>query len=177
MEADIYTLHREGIAVNDDNDPSPENVMQSDYVFPTPSPLTFRFHGVNPWRHSGKFPVRRAKPNMTPIPRIQHMSRLDLFIKLYFMEYIKDVFIPETNKHINLAMNLSEFFRVIGCCLIMACYVGHSVRDLFLKDSITPQKGAPIRLNHIISGRHLDNITQVMPYTNLAIPEFNDPFF
>ena len=56
-------------------------------------------------------------------------------------------------------MNLSEYFCVIVCCLIMDCYVGHSVRILFLKDPITPQKGAPIRLNHIISGRHLDNIT------------------
>ena len=47
----------------------------------------------------------------------------------------------------------------------------------FLKDTITPQKGALIRLNHIISGRCLENIIKVMSYTNITIPEFNDPFF
>ena len=52
--------------------------------------------------------------------------------------YIKDVAIPETNKRLNSAMNLSEYFRVIGCRLIMAYYVGHSVRDFFLKYLITP---------------------------------------
>ena len=59
----------------------------------------------------------------------------------------------------------------------MACYVGHSVRELFLKDPITLQKGTPNFLNHIISGRCLEMITQVMFYTNISIPEFNDPFF
>ena len=52
----------------------------------------------------------RAKPKMTPIPRIQHMYFLNLFMKLYLMDYTKDVFIPETNKYLNSAMNSSEFF-------------------------------------------------------------------
>ena len=73
-------------------------------------------------------------------------------------------------------MNLSEYLRVIGCRLIMACCVGHYVRDLFLKYTLTPQK-APIHLNHIISGRLLEKITQVMSYKNLAIPEFNELYF
>ena len=113
---------------------------------------------------------------MAPIPRIQHMSCLEFFIKLYFMKYIKDVVIPETDKSLNSAMKLSEYFCVIGCHLIMACYIVHSVSDFFLKDPITPNKGAPIQLNHIIYGSHLDKITQIVSYTNLATPEFNVPF-
>ena len=74
-------------------------------------------------------------------------------------------------------MNLRDYFRVIFCRLIMACYVGHSVRDLFSKDAITLQKVAYIHLNHIFYGRCLDKITKVVSYTNLAIPEFNDLFF
>ena len=93
------------------------------------------------------------------------------------MEYIKDLFIPDNKKCLNSSINLSEFLCVIGCCLVIACYVGHSIRDLFLNDPITPHKGTPIRLNHIIYGRFLDNITQVMSYTNIAITEFNYPCF
>ena len=74
-------------------------------------------------------------------------------------------------------MNLSDYFRAIGCRFIMACYVGRSVRDYFLKDPITPHKGTPIQLNHIISGRILEKITQVMSSTNISIPDFNDPLF
>ena len=59
----------------------------------------------------------------------------------------------------------------------MACYVGHSGRDLFLKDPGTPYKGASVRLNHIVSGRRLEKITQVISYTSLAIAEFNDTLF
>ena len=79
------------------------------------------------------------------------MYHIAFFMKLYFMEYIKNVVIPKTNKRLNSAMNLSDYFYVIGCRLIMACYVRHSIRDFFLKDTITTQKGAPIRLNYIIS--------------------------
>ena len=177
MEDDISTLRHDWISVNDNNHPSPKNVIQYDDVLPTPSSLTFIFNGIYHWRRSGNFPVGRAKLKMAQIPRMQHMYCLDLFMKLYFMEYIKYLVIPETKKSLNSAMNLSEYFFVIGFCLIMACYVGHSIRDLFLKDTTTPQKGSPIRLNHIISGRRLDNITQAMSCTNIAIPEFNDPFF
>ena len=130
-EADISQLRREGIAVDDDNKPTPENVMQYDDVLNNPSSITFGFHDVGHWRQSGNFPVGRAKLEMTPNPRIQHMYRLDFFTELYFMNYIKYVVILETNKLLNSAMNLSEYLCVIGCCLIMSCYVGHYFRDFF----------------------------------------------
>ena len=87
MEADIVTLRREGIEDDNNNDPSPDNVMQSDDVLPTPSTLTFGFNGVDPWCQSGNYPVGRTKLGVTPIPRIQHMYRLELFMDLYLMEY------------------------------------------------------------------------------------------
>ena len=69
--------------------------------------------------------------NMAPIPRIYHMSLLNFVMNVYFIEYINYVVIHDTKKSINSAMNFSEYFFVIGCRLIMACYVGHSVREYF----------------------------------------------
>ena len=40
MEADTATLCSEGIAVDDNKDPAPDNVMHSDNVLSTPSSLT-----------------------------------------------------------------------------------------------------------------------------------------
>ena len=59
-------------------------------------------------------------------------------MKFYLIEYIKDLVIHETNKRLNSYMRLSDYFHVICCRLIMACYVGHYVRDLFLKYPMTP---------------------------------------
>ena len=85
------------------------------------------------------------------------MYHLNFLVKLYLVEYIKDVVIPETNKRLNSAMNLSEYFCVIVCCLIVdfLCWP-------ICQGPIIPQKGVPIHFNHIISGRRLKNITQVM---------------
>ena len=42
-ESDIATLHREGITFDGNNDPYPENFMNSDDVLPPPLSLTFGF--------------------------------------------------------------------------------------------------------------------------------------
>ena len=73
-------------------------------------------------------------------------------------------------------MVLSKYFRVIGCRLIMSCYLDHYVRDLFLRDTITSQKGSHIHLNPIISERQLGNITHAISYTNHKMMEYEDPF-
>ena len=169
-EADISTLRCEGIEVNKKTTLS--LIISCSLMMyclpPNQSPLCFMASilGVR----VGTSLLVGGKLNMTPIPRIQHMSRLELFTKLYFMDYIKDLVIPDNNKRLNSTMNLSGYFHVICCRLIMACFAGHSVRDFFFRDHITSQKGAPIQLNHIISGRRLEKITQVMYYTNIFIP-------
>ena len=155
MEADISMLRREEISVANNNELSPENVMKSDDVLPTPSSLIFRFHGIDPWHQSRNFPIGRARMKMTPNPRIQNMSCIEFFIKLYFMDYIRDIVIPETKKLLNSAMKMSDYFCVIGCRLITACDVGKSVRDFFLNDTIPPQK----RLPHLHQPHHLWEVT------------------
>ena len=68
------TFCRVGIAVDENNKTAPDNVMYSDDVLPTPSSLTFGFHGIDPWRQSGNFPIGSSKLKMTPNPRIQHIT-------------------------------------------------------------------------------------------------------
>ena len=71
------------------------------------------------------------------------MSCLDFYFQFYFIKYIKDIAIPETNKCLNYSIILGEYFCVIGCRLIMVCYVGHSVRELFFKEPLNLQKVPP----------------------------------
>ena len=60
-EDDIATFHCEGIVVDNDNDTALDNVLHSEDVLPVPKTLNVGFQGINPWRHSGKFPVGKAK--------------------------------------------------------------------------------------------------------------------
>ena len=74
-------------------------------------------------------------------------------------------------------MVLIEYFHVIGCCLIILCYVDHYVRDLFMRDTITPQKVSHIHLNPIKDERYLGDIIHVISYINHTILEYDEPFF
>ena len=162
--------------VGDDNDTDPENLLHSKDILPHPKTVNFGFQCIVPWCQIGNLPLGKANLKKVYKIRFQNMSRFNLFCQLYFKKYIKDAVNPDTNKHINPSLVLGEYFRMIGCFLIMTCYVGHSVRDLFLKDPIKTQKGAYIRLNHIISGRHLEKITHNISCTNRPILENYNPF-
>ena len=175
-ESDIAMLCSEGIAFNDNNNLDPENVMQSDDVLPIPLSLTFGFHSINPWRQSGNFPFERSKLKIAPHPRIQHISRLNFSMKLYFVYYINDVVIPE-KKNLHSDMNFGEYFCAIGCRLIMACYVGHSLRDLFLKDTITPRKAHQTVSTKSSLGGALRRSIRLCFQKNIAVPDFNYYFF
>ena len=142
-----------------------------------PNTLIFVFQGFNPWRQSGKFPIGRSWLNMESNIKLYHMLLFDIFCHQYFMKYINDFVVPETIKYLKSIVFLGEYLHGIGCRLTMTCYVGHSVRDLFSKYPITPKKGTHIRLNHIISGRRLEKITQAMSYTNIPIPNYDYPLF
>ena len=171
-------LRREGIKVDDENNPAPENIIQYDYVFTTPTSLTFGFHGIDPWRRSGNLPVWRAKMKITPNPRMHHIYCLGLFMNVYFVEYTKYVVIPDTNKRFDPAMNLSEYFCVIGCHLIMDYYVGNSVRGFFLKDNITPIKLSPSPSTTSSLGGALRIslrlcLTLILPFLSSIIPFSN----
>ena len=59
------------------------------------------------------------------------------------MKYIKDVVTPETKKSVKYPVVLCEYFHMIGCHIIMAFYIGYSVRELCSKSTITHQKVSP----------------------------------
>ena len=173
----IATICSEGVLIDGDNEPTPENILDSKDVLNAPDTLNLGFEFIYPWRQNGKFPVGKARIKMVSNIRVQHMSLFDIFFQMNLMNYINNVDIPDTNKRLKYPVVLDEYLRMIACRLIMACYVDHSVRGLFSNYSIKTQKGNPKCINKIISIRHLRNITYAMSYTNLPIKEYYDPFF
>ena len=105
------------------------------------------------------------------------MSSFEIFLRVYFIKYIKDFVITGTKKRFKSSVVLSEYFCAIGCRLIMTWYVGPSIREFFSKGRIKTNKGDPTHPNQIIYGRRTKKITQPVSYQNLPITDYDDPFF
>ena len=90
---------------------------------------------------------------------VMKMTKLELFLVLFPVEYLSTVLIPETNKDLDQPMDLGEFIRWLGCWLYMACWVDiSSCRDWWLTSDPSIFQGAQFRLNNYISRNLFDQI-------------------
>ena len=48
------------------------------------------------------------------------MTKLELFLILFPVDYLKMILIPKTNKLIKHAMDLGAFIMWLGCCFYMS---------------------------------------------------------
>jgi hypothetical protein len=89
------------------------------------------------------------------------------------------VLIPKTNKHLKgEPLNLSEFYRWLGCRYFSACFVGVSpIKQWWRSKEVDQFEGAPFRLNEVMPLSRFLNIDQAIRYTNLDPPTaFKDKF-
>ena len=104
------------------------------------------------------------------------MSLLQLFLVMFPEEYLEEVLIPETNKGLSVPMDLQDYIQWVGCCLYMSCWVGiESRRDWWSTTTPSMAKGAPFRLNSIISCNWFDSILSDLRFTNREVP-YEDGF-
>ena len=142
MQDDITKLHQQGIEVDDDNEPAPENVGEQPAI--DVSNLE--------WLKPIIFP-RRADSNVIDNGGmwryhtwnvVSQMTKLELFWLAFPEQYIKDHVIPATNTKITHKITLSEFYIWLGCNFFMACFKGMANReDWWSKSEIDMRNGAP----------------------------------
>ncbi|KAL7475321.1 hypothetical protein ACHAW6_001243 [Cyclotella cf. meneghiniana] len=90
-----------------------------------------------------------------------------------------EVILPETNKFINgEPLQLSEFYKWLGCQLFMACFIGISdYRKWGSPKTIDLFTGALFRLNSYMSLACFKSIDGAIHYTDKSYPEFQDKFY
>ena len=171
LRGDIDEQRRQGITVDDDNDPLPENTapqspaarMYETGTWTTPRACCRRTDGfVYP---EGKFVNKRWD-------QIADMSELDLFRLCFPEKYIVKVLIPETNKNLTKKnIDLQEFYVFLGCIFFMSCFVGIDNRaDWWSTAPIDMMSGAPFRLNSFMTRKRFDEIMSALTYTNKVAP-------
>ena len=80
------------------------------------------------------------------------MMKLELFLILFPVEYLKKILIPETSNIMKHPMDLGEFIRWLGCWLYMVFWVRIlNRRNWWPTAEPTISGGAPFRLNTYIS--------------------------
>ncbi len=83
------------------------------------------------------------------------------------VQFVLDVIIPQTNRHLGTPINLHKFYVWLGCIFYMACFQGIGDRDeRWSSAPINKFKGAPFRLNLFMSKKRFINITGALQYTD-----------
>ena len=170
--SEIAELRARGLTVDDDDEPDELNAAE-----PPPPPVGNWITPTFCRRASqGHVKVRGKWVNAT-WDSVKEMDELELFLLCFPINYIKDVVLPETNKHMMKEVTMKEFFKFIGCIFFMSCHPGVGDRDLWwTKRPISLREGAPFRLNHFMKRHRFKSIMGALQYSNKSQPGYVDRF-
>ena len=174
---EINELRGEGIEVDDDNEPAPENVptQQADEL---PVYSEWGWNGLEVRRQNNiqnHPPSYKGKSEAT----MGGMSYLDWFLFLFPLQFFKDHVIKSANEKLRTKLTFSEFVVFLGCILFMARYHRHSRKDWWRMSAPSMKKVAPFRLSEYMSGKRFDAIHDALidSHTTCEAPEFVDRFW
>ena len=120
LAIEIDDLRQQGIEVDDDNEPAPENAE------PPPQAT----NQVGEWitlticpRREANCSNRKGSWKRFAWTVIQEMKELAQFRMCFPEQWVKEVVIPATNNEINGdPLTLSEFYVYLGCHFFMTCF-------------------------------------------------------
>ena len=110
---------------------------------------------------------------------VAEMNELKLFLLRFPVGFLQSTIIPEMNKHLAPAPNLTihEFFVLVGCIFFMACHPGVADCDHWWSPKdISPSEGAPFHLNSYMSKNRFREIMGSLCYLSKPLPEYHDKF-
>ena len=176
-ELGIEDLVRQGIQVDDDNQPAPENSNPQPAVAGAP-PGTWEKPSFCPRRANSSFADHPGKWKNHRWDLIADYDELALFRLCFPEEWIVEVLIPTTNVELVEKLTLHEFYCWLGCIFYMACYNGIQDREMWWSTKpIDMFCGAPFRLNAFITYTRFRDIMAAIRYTNKDVPIlFTDKF-
>ena len=176
-EVDISDLNNAGLAVDNDNDPLPENLPSRRSTTNAESECIYE-----DWGHSG-ICHRRNVVNNNTLPQLKvanptNFNRVDLFELLFITKYIKEVIIPNINKNITGdRVTYGEFLRWLGLWFLMSTVIGPSRESFFLNQICNEFSEAPFRVSQYMSRRRFDKILAAIRYPKSDPPSYKDRFW
>jgi hypothetical protein len=114
---DIALVRSQGLMVDDDRDPAPENVPLVD-VFEVDNACSWGWDGICNRKITGATNIR---PSFTSLHGtiMQTISYVTMFLVFFPRKFIEEVMIQEMNKHLEYYVTLGEVLRYIGLWLVI----------------------------------------------------------
>ena len=152
---DMAQLFCQGISISGDNNPAPENVPRQGDTNAGYSNFQNYFAYFRHYSHDS----------------VLRMSLLQLFLIMFLEEYIEKVLIHNTNKDMSVPMDHQDCIKWVVCWIYISCWVGiESRQDWWSTTTTLMAKGAPFRLNIIMSRNRFDYILGALCFTNREVP-------
>ena len=170
---EINELRQQGIVVDDDNEPAPENARPQTVAEQIYAAGHWEKPTVCPRRASGVADVEGKFKN-TRWDEIADLDELALFRVCFPEKWIVGVVIPKTNEALKeKPLDLREFYVWLGCIFFMSSFQGIEDRDLWWSTKpVDMFDGAPFRLNEYMSKGRFNDIMAAIRYTNDEAPLF-----
>ena len=167
---EIEQLRQQGITVDDDNEPAPENA-QAPVGGAAPPNGTWEKPQYCCRRANVQFSDQTGRFVHHRWDEVAEMDELQLFRMCFPEKWIVDSVMPETNKNLGKPMDLHEFYVWLGCIFFMSCYLGIEDRDLWWSTKpVDMFDGAPFRLNEFMTKSRFRDIMVAMRYTSKEAP-------
>ncbi len=165
---ELEQLRAEGIKVDDDNKPLPEEAMPDP---PDPEGMQYNYEQRTfcP-RWVNCISNNEGRWRDACWDQIASKSKF-LFWMCMPEQFIRDVVLPAVNEILTPHISISEFYVWIGCNFFMACFQGISNRELWwLSSSISMFSGAPFWLNKYMSRNRFLEVSAAIVFTGEKAP-------
>ena len=146
---DIALAWAQGIDVDDDNEPVPENIPPAGSDIDNNNNIHGQTWGWNGTcnRKSNHHSHEGAKIEGMSKADLKKTTKLDMFLLFFPLNYLEDVVVVETSKYLvgqtYQPMTMGESVRFFGCIFFMSCFSGVDRNDWFSSSPISMEKSAP----------------------------------
>lgn len=181
---EVAEIRMEGIDVDDDNAPAPENFPEPvaangpEVMNAANGPVVMNAD----WGHDGLCHRRMTGADNHP-PKFPNFNRqtpdfVELFELLFPKQYLEEVLLLNINKNIGTEslVTYGELLAWFGCWFLISTITGPQRADFWSSENVSLFKGAPFRLNEIMSRNRFDKILKSLEYTTHAPPPYLDRF-
>ena len=179
---DIALVRAQGLDIDDDNMPAPENipveVVPNDtlrIVDPEHTEEGWGWSGID---HRKQLNISNVRAAISGVSNelLENISFVGMFFILFPKSMIK-IIIAETNKKMEEPMDMGEFLRWIGVCLLLSTLSGYKRSDFWSMNPIDMFSGAPYRFHEFMSSTRFELIMTSLTFTKEPAPAYKDRFW
>ena len=170
LSQDIAELFQQGVELENNNEPYPENSHPS-------APET---HTIGQWLTPIIFPGRtyvnchntKGVWRLHSWPNVYEMTDIYLFRIAFSDQWVRDVLIPATNKEISGDnITLQELYVYLGCPFFMACFEGiYDWRLCCSPKPVSIREVSPFWMQKYMALCRFISITSATRFTNMPSP-------